>query len=214
MFPEERVDEVCPGLAYICDAGIGQLAIPLVLDAGDLAGLVEDVDLAGDCSLFAYALDFVKGRHVHLDGVAGGGDAVGFALDFGEGGLEAVLVLGLLLVDEVARVFGARVFGARLIVETTYPLRLKLLPALGYGDGVGEDGVVLPELQLGERWSAREQVKHRGDKSSLLAAEVDAGCGLDVGVFELELAGVGGRHACAGVGGRSRVVPGREVSDC
>jgi hypothetical protein len=48
-------------------------------------------------------------------------------------------------------------------------LRLKLFPALGYGDGVGEDGVVLPELQLGERWSAGEQVKHRGDKSSLLA---------------------------------------------
>jgi hypothetical protein len=26
----------------------------------------------------------------------------------------------------------------------TYPLRLKLLSALGYGDGVGEDCVVLP----------------------------------------------------------------------
>lgn len=31
----------------------------------------------------------------------------------------------------------------------TYPLRLKLFPALGYGDGVGEDCIVFPELQLG-----------------------------------------------------------------
>jgi hypothetical protein len=94
-------------------------------------------------------------------------------------------------------------------------LRLKLFPALGYGDGVGEDGVVLPELQLGERWSAGEQVKHRGDKSSLLAAEVDARRGLDVGVLELELSGVGGgRHSGVGRGRWRGVVSGREDSDC
>jgi len=145
----------------ICDARVGQLAVPFVLDASDFAGLVEDIDLAGDCRLFSNTLDFVEGGHVHLDRVAGGGDAVGFALDFGEGGLQTV------------------------------PLRLKLFPALGYGDRVGEDGIVFPELQFGERWSAGEQVKHRGDKSPLFTAEVDAGCGLDIGVFELELAGAG-----------------------
>ena len=89
--PKPRVDGVCPGFAYICDAGIGQLAVPFVLDARDLAALVEDVDLAGDGRLLADALDLVHGRHVHLDRVAGRGDVVGFALDGGEGGLEAVL---------------------------------------------------------------------------------------------------------------------------
>jgi len=97
VFPEERVDEVRPGLAYICDARVGQLAVPFVLDASDFAGLVEDIDLAGDCRLFSNTLDFVEGGHVHLDRVAGGGDAVGFALDFGEGGLQTVLVWSGLL---------------------------------------------------------------------------------------------------------------------
>ena len=89
--PKSRIDGIGPGLAYICDARVGQLAVPLVLYFGDLAALVEDVDFARDGRLFADALDFVHGRHVHLDRVAGGCDAVGFALDGGEGGLEAVL---------------------------------------------------------------------------------------------------------------------------
>jgi hypothetical protein len=90
--PKPRVDDVCPGLAYICDAGVRQLAVPLVLYLGDLAALVEDVDFAADGRLLAEALDFVHGRHVHFDRVAGRGDAVGFALDGGEGGLQAVLL--------------------------------------------------------------------------------------------------------------------------
>lgn len=89
--PKSRIDGIGPGLAYICDARVGQLAVPLVLYFGDLAALVEDVDFARDGRLFADALDLVHGRHVHLDRVAGGCDAVGFALDGGEGGLEAVL---------------------------------------------------------------------------------------------------------------------------
>lgn len=90
--PEERVQHIeAVVFAYICDAGVGEIAVPLVLDLGDLAAFVEDVDFAGDGGLFADALDFVEGGHVQLDGVAGGGDAVGFALDFGEGGLQAVL---------------------------------------------------------------------------------------------------------------------------
>jgi len=89
--PEPRVDGVGPGFAYICDARVRQLAVPLVFDARDQATLVEDVDFAADGRLLADALDLVHGRHVHLDWVAGRGDVVGFALDGGEGGLEAVL---------------------------------------------------------------------------------------------------------------------------
>lgn len=58
-------------VAYICDAGVGEVAVPLVLDAGDLATLVEDVDLAVDGDLFTDALDLVESGHVHFDGVAG-----------------------------------------------------------------------------------------------------------------------------------------------
>lgn len=90
--PEGRVDDVGPVLAYICDARVGQLAVPLVLDARDLAVLDEDVDLAVDGGLFADALDLVECAHVKLDRVAGGGYAVGLALDLGEGGLKAVLL--------------------------------------------------------------------------------------------------------------------------
>lgn len=90
--PEVWVESVkAVVFAYICDAGVGQLAVPLVLDASDLAVLVEDVDLAVDGGLFADALDFVESAHVQLNGVAGGEDAVGFALDLGEGALQAVL---------------------------------------------------------------------------------------------------------------------------
>jgi hypothetical protein len=69
---------------------------------------VEDVDLAGDGRFLADALDLVHGRHVHLDRVAGRGDAVGFALDFGEGGLQAVLVLERCLLEGVFGLVGGR----------------------------------------------------------------------------------------------------------
>lgn len=90
--PEQWVERIQTVVfAYICYAGVGKLAVPLVLDAGDLAVLVEDVDLAVDGRLFADALDLVESAHVHLNGVAGGCDAVGLALDLGKGALEAVL---------------------------------------------------------------------------------------------------------------------------
>lgn len=83
---------------------------------------------------------------------------------------------------------------------TTYPLRLELLPALSDGDRVCEDGIVLPELQLGKRRPASEEVEHGRDKGLLLAAELDASGGLD-GALELELAGiVGGRHSSLSCG--------------
>lgn len=89
--PEERADSVEPSVTYIGDAGVRQLAVPLVLDALDLAAVREDVDLAVDRRLLADALDFVARGEVHRDGVAGRGHVVRFALDLGEGGLQAVL---------------------------------------------------------------------------------------------------------------------------
>jgi hypothetical protein len=44
-------------------------------------------------------------------------------------------------------------------VETTYPLRLVLLPALCDSDGIAEDGIVRPELELGKRRPAGEEVQ-------------------------------------------------------
>ena len=69
----------------------------------------------------------------------------------------------------------------------TYPLRLELLPALCNGNGVAEDSIILPELKLGKRWPASEQIQHGRHKSLLLAAELDASGGLN-GALELELA--------------------------
>ena len=62
--PEKGIQDVAAVVAYICDAGVREVAVPLVLDAGDFAALVEDVDFAGDGCLFADALDLVHGGHV------------------------------------------------------------------------------------------------------------------------------------------------------
>jgi len=145
---------------------------------------VEDVDLAGDGGFFADALDLVHGGHVQFDGIAGGGDAVRLALDFGEGSLETV------------------------------PLRLELLPALCDGDGIAEDSIVLPELQLGERRPTSKEVQHGRHEGPLLAAELDASGGVD-GALELKLASLlGGRHSGLLYRGRSALVTGCEVACC
>lgn len=82
---------------YVRNARVGQFAVPLVLDAADLAALVEDIDLAVDGRLLADALDFVESAHVNFDGVSGVGYEVRLALDLGEGRLEAVLKISLAL---------------------------------------------------------------------------------------------------------------------
>ena len=74
--PEERVHHVRPVVTYIADAGVRQLAVPLVLDAFDLAVLDEDVDLAVDGCLLANALDLVECAEVQLNGIAAGGDGM------------------------------------------------------------------------------------------------------------------------------------------
>ena len=115
---------------HILEGAIGQFAIPLVLQLCDLARrlVVEDVDLAVDGLLLADALDDVAGAQVHGDGVAAGRDFVVETLDFREGGLEAI------------------------------PLRFVLLAADGFGDGVFEDAVVRPKLELFQRGSTCEEL--------------------------------------------------------
>jgi hypothetical protein len=71
---------------------IRQFAIPLVLDFSDLAIRARgDGDHRRNGLLHVDTLDDVARLHVHGDGVAGRGDGVGEALDFGEGLLETVL---------------------------------------------------------------------------------------------------------------------------
>ena len=97
----------------------------------------------------------------------------------------------------------------------TYPLRLELLPALRDSDRVAEDSIVLPELQLGERRPASEEVQDGRHEGPLLAAELDASGGVD-GALELKLAGLlrrrhSGLLLC---GGSSVLVTGCEVACC
>lgn len=98
----------------------------------------------------------------------------------------------------------------------TYPLRLKLLPALCDSDRVAEDSIVFPELQLGKRRPAGEEIQHGRHNSPLLVAELDASGGLD-GALELELASLGGgRHSGLLLlrGRRCATVTGCEVTCC
>lgn len=114
MQPPPRAYEVVD--THILEGAVRELAVPFVLDLCDLARrlVVEDVDFAVDGLLFPDALDDVARTQVHGDGVTAGGDFVVEALDFGEGGLQAV------------------------------PLGFVLLAADGFGDGVFEDARVVP----------------------------------------------------------------------
>ena len=114
MQPPPRVRKLID--THILEGAIRELAVPLVLDLCDLTRrlVVEDIDLAVDGLLLADALDDVAGTQVHGDWVAAGCDFVVEALDFREGGLEAI------------------------------PLRFVLLAAYGFGDGVFEDALIVP----------------------------------------------------------------------
>lgn len=95
MHPPERIDQL-RHRTYVSDAALGKLAIPLVLDFFDLSFAVcVDVDDGVDGLLFADSFDDVAGLEVHGDGISVGGDFVVETLDFGEGGLEAVLWVSL-----------------------------------------------------------------------------------------------------------------------
>ena len=114
MNPPPRANNMVD--THILEGAVRELAVPLVLDLCDLARrlVVEDVDLAVDGLLFADTLDDVTRAQVHGDRVAARGDFVVEALDFGEGGLQAV------------------------------PLGFVLLAADGFGDGIFEDALIVP----------------------------------------------------------------------
>jgi len=66
-------------------------------------------------------------------------------------------------------------------------LRRILLPALGDGDGILEDAVVVPELELLERGTASEEVEDGAYDGLLVVVEGDTGGGLDaVDVLDVE----------------------------
>lgn len=141
--PQQRTRQETQN-TYVRKGAVRQLAVPFILDAGDFprGGVVEDPDLAGDGLFLADALDDVAGAHVEPDRVAAVGDFGVETLDFGKGGLESVLWGGLEYGGLVS-CLEMHDFGWGL-----YPLRLVLLPASGYGEGIFEDGVVGPELEF------------------------------------------------------------------
>lgn len=79
-------------------------------------------------------------------------------------------------------------------MKSSYPLSLKLLPALCVVDRVGEDSIIPPELELCERRAASEEVEHAADHGTLLLRELDTRRGLDISALDLELSNVGRRH--------------------
>jgi hypothetical protein len=95
-------------------SALWELTIPLVFNHSDLPRSigVDAYDAVNDLFL-ADAFDLVPVAQAHGYGVAGRNHVEGEALDFGEGGLEAV------------------------------PLRLVLFAAFGFSEGVGEGRVVL-----------------------------------------------------------------------
>ena len=123
MQPPPGIDKLIN--THILKGAIRELAIPLVFNLCDLASrfVIEDVDLAVNGLFLANAFYNVACTQVHPNWVTTGSHFVVEALNFGEGGLEAV------------------------------PLRFVLLAAYGFGDRVLEDTLVIPELKFLQRWA-------------------------------------------------------------
>jgi len=66
-------------------------------------------------------------------------------------------------------------------------LCLILLPALSNGNRVLENTLVTPELEFLETGSACEKIEDTSYDSLLVRGEIDAGSGLDVGAFDVEI---------------------------
>lgn len=78
-------------------------------------------------------------------------------------------------------------------------MRLVLLATFGNGDGVLESGLVVPELQLGQRRVTSEEVQDTSNKGLLLAAQLNTRSDGGVAVDDVE---VGGRHVACDDAGR------------
>lgn len=101
---------------YIRERAIRKLAIPLIFDLGNFAGsfIIKDIDLAIYSLLLTDAFDNVASTEVHADGVSRRGDFVVKTLNLGESGLQTV------------------------------PLRLVLLAAFCFCNGIFEDPLIIP----------------------------------------------------------------------
>lgn len=128
MHPPPRIEQLIE--TYIFEGAVGQIAIPLVLDLGDLPSVlvIGNSDLARDCLLLVDALHDIAGFQIHLDGVAARGDLMVEALDLAEGCLKTV------------------------------PLRFVLGTASSDGDGIFEQSIVVPHLKLLQRRSTGEEL--------------------------------------------------------
>ncbi len=111
------------------------------------------MDLAVDDLLLVDAFDDVARLQVHADRIAAVGDLVVEALDLGESGLEAVLLVR----QSSIRPHRSQTQSARW----TDPLRFELLAASGDGNGVFEYTFVAPEPELCQRWSSGEELCSR-----------------------------------------------------
>lgn len=74
-------------------------------------------------------------------------------------------------------------------------MRFVLLAAFGDAERVDEFAVIFPELELGERRAAGEEVKDGTDQGLLLLGENDARGRSHVLIVDLELARACGRHS-------------------
>ena len=90
MHPPPRIEQLID--TYIFERAIGQFAIPLVLDFGDLTSVlvIKDIDLARDSLLLVDALHDITSLQVHLNRVAGRSDLMVEALDLAEGCLKTI----------------------------------------------------------------------------------------------------------------------------
>jgi len=137
--------------------------LTLIGHLDDLITLHPDLDLARDLLLRTQPLDHISRIKVHLNRIAIALHLMPKSLDLAECRLEPI------------------------------PLSLVLLAALGDCERVCELGVILPELELGERRASSEQVEDGADDGSLVLAEVDPGSRLNVLGLDVQLAeGFGG----------------------
>lgn len=148
------------------NTALRQLPIPLVRHLSNPISLHRNLNLRINLLLLPNPLDHIPRAQTHLDRIPIILHLMTQAFDLRESGLQTV------------------------------PLRFVLLAALRDGEGVGEEGVVFPERELGERGPAGEEVEDGADDGLLLLGELDTRGGFDVGRLDLELAvvAVGGGH--------------------
>lgn len=93
---------------------------------------------------------------------------------------------------------GVSLFGLAICMplkRSTYPLSLELLATLRMVDRVGEDTIIVPQLQLRERRATSKQVENAAHQGALLRAQLNTRRSLNIRALNLELSDVGRRHS-------------------